>query len=345
MSEKLTSSTHTLLSRLHVQNERSCCRSCKYRSFFFPTVTKGTIILTTLLATHCNRQELELGPGTNELSLRVGLHSGPVTAGVLRGDRARFQLFGDTGPLRMMVSRLVAVALDDLSLFRFWIFPLVNTASRMESTGVKGRIQMSSDTAEQLIIHGKQEWLQVREDRVHAKGKGDLETFFLKASGSDSKTSGTMDSTEFSFNNASTSHAALDQMESLSSEKVSSLIRWNVEMLTRFLKEIVASRSDQTLEMSPSFDQLDMPQGIPLDEVVEVIEFPDSSLPPETTKLSTIALPPRAKRQLHDFVRNVAALYKSKNAFHNFGEFLSCHGHLGTCATTCLFLTNCFADM
>lgn len=25
-----------------------------------------------------------------------GIHSGPVTAGVLVGDRARFQLFGDT---------------------------------------------------------------------------------------------------------------------------------------------------------------------------------------------------------------------------------------------------------
>ena len=27
--------------------------------------------------------------------MRFGLHSGPVTAGVLRGERARFQLFGD----------------------------------------------------------------------------------------------------------------------------------------------------------------------------------------------------------------------------------------------------------
>lgn len=38
-----------------------------------------------------------LGSELLELGLRVGMHSGSVTAGVLRGDRARFQLFGDTG--------------------------------------------------------------------------------------------------------------------------------------------------------------------------------------------------------------------------------------------------------
>lgn len=40
--------------------------------------------------------EVMLGPETTELGMRVGLHSGPVTAGVLRGERSRFQLFGDT---------------------------------------------------------------------------------------------------------------------------------------------------------------------------------------------------------------------------------------------------------
>lgn len=40
--------------------------------------------------------EMFLGPGTSELKMRVGLHSGPVTAGVLRGEKSRFQLFGDT---------------------------------------------------------------------------------------------------------------------------------------------------------------------------------------------------------------------------------------------------------
>lgn len=42
------------------------------------------------------RLEVSLGPDTGDLDLRVGLHSGAVTAGVLRGDRSRFQLFGDT---------------------------------------------------------------------------------------------------------------------------------------------------------------------------------------------------------------------------------------------------------
>lgn len=38
----------------------------------------------------------KLGPETTDLSMRFGLNSGPVTAGVLRGEKARFQLFGDT---------------------------------------------------------------------------------------------------------------------------------------------------------------------------------------------------------------------------------------------------------
>jgi class 3 adenylate cyclase len=71
--------------------------------------------------------EVKLGPDTGDLTLRIGLHSGPVTAGVLRGERARFQLFGDT----------------------------VNTAARMEQAGVKDKIQISQATADYIIAGGR----------------------------------------------------------------------------------------------------------------------------------------------------------------------------------------------
>lgn len=39
-----------------------------------------------------NKLEKKLGPDAKELDMRFGLHSGPVTAGVIRGERPRFQL-------------------------------------------------------------------------------------------------------------------------------------------------------------------------------------------------------------------------------------------------------------
>lgn len=92
-----------------------------------------------------------LGEDTTALEMRVGLHSGATTAGVLRGDKGRFQLFGDT----------------------------VNTASRMESNGVKGRIHVSQATADKLVEAGKGRWLTAREDKITAKGKGEMQTFFV----------------------------------------------------------------------------------------------------------------------------------------------------------------------
>ena len=69
-----------------------------------------------------HKMELTLGPDTGDLSMRFGLHSGPVTAGVLRGEKSRFQLFGDS----------------------------VNTAARMETTGEAGKIHMSHEVSRAL---------------------------------------------------------------------------------------------------------------------------------------------------------------------------------------------------
>ena len=95
--------------------------------------------------------EARLGPGTADLCFCFGLHSGPITAGVLRGEKTRFHLFGDT----------------------------VNTASRMESTSEGNRIQLSESTAEFLVDQGNEEWLQLRPEPVNVKGKGIVKTYWM----------------------------------------------------------------------------------------------------------------------------------------------------------------------
>ena len=56
----------------------------------------------------------------------------------------------------------------------------VNTAARMESNGTPGRIHCSFATADLLKEAGKEHWLTPREDVVHAKGKGAMQTYWVK---------------------------------------------------------------------------------------------------------------------------------------------------------------------
>ncbi len=92
------------------------------------------------------------GLDTMKLDMRFGIHSGAITAGILRGTKSRFELFGDT----------------------------INTASRMESTSVGGKIQVSSETAELIRSDGRERWLVKRDDIVTAKGKGQLQTYWVE---------------------------------------------------------------------------------------------------------------------------------------------------------------------
>ena len=86
--------------------------------------------------------ESALGPETSQLSIRAGIHSGPLIAGVIRAEKFRFQLFGDT----------------------------MNVASRMESTGSPGRIQMSRAAASLLEASGKGNWLVERDGMLSEDG-------------------------------------------------------------------------------------------------------------------------------------------------------------------------------
>jgi class 3 adenylate cyclase len=46
----------------------------------------------------------------------------------------------------------------------------------MESTGQPGRIQASESTADQLRDWERGHWLEMRPDKVFAKGKGEMQT-------------------------------------------------------------------------------------------------------------------------------------------------------------------------
>lgn len=48
---------------------------------------------------------------------------------------------------------------------------------------MKGRIQVSQETADELKAHGKGHWLQQREDKITAKGLGNLTTYWVTVSG------------------------------------------------------------------------------------------------------------------------------------------------------------------
>jgi adenylate cyclase len=87
------------------------------------------------------------GRGERRLDFRIGINSGPAVAGVIGRKKFIYDLWGDS----------------------------VNTASRMESHGTPGKIQITRETYELI----KDRFVCEPRGRILVKGKGELETWFL----------------------------------------------------------------------------------------------------------------------------------------------------------------------
>jgi adenylate cyclase len=86
-------------------------------------------------------------PKDRVVPIRVGIASGPVVAGVVGTRKIFYDVWGDA----------------------------VNVASRMESTGEAGQIQVSPETYERLL----EKFALERRGPIEVKGKGSMVTWFL----------------------------------------------------------------------------------------------------------------------------------------------------------------------
>eukprot|EP00538_Stauroneis_constricta_P012892 CAMPEP_0119571340 /NCGR_PEP_ID=MMETSP1352-20130426/44071_1 /TAXON_ID=265584 /ORGANISM="Stauroneis constricta, Strain CCMP1120" /LENGTH=1278 /DNA_ID=CAMNT_0007621019 /DNA_START=47 /DNA_END=3883 /DNA_ORIENTATION=- len=313
-----------------------------------PTERKHHAIVMVRFAADCRAKMTQLtralcttlGPSTADLSMRFGLNSGPTTAGVLRGDKSRFQLFGDT----------------------------VNTAARMESNGKPNRIQVSQKTADLIIEGGKSAWVTPREDIVSAKGKGRIRTFWVEPGTASSTGTGTphftatgsvtgmddamsiggaggKDGETSSRGNGSGRQRKRSSKHMKLQPKMKRLVDWNVDLLSLLLQDLMASNveaaassakehasffsSHHTRKVGSIFSSSNHHDNtnnsdasndmqMPREEVVDTFDMPlKAASLSQASSSSNVKIPPEVKDQLKKFVANLAFLHQS-NPFHNF---------------------------
>eukprot|EP00427_Karlodinium_veneficum_P008540 CAMPEP_0169077318 /NCGR_PEP_ID=MMETSP1015-20121227/8815_1 /TAXON_ID=342587 /ORGANISM="Karlodinium micrum, Strain CCMP2283" /LENGTH=2681 /DNA_ID=CAMNT_0009136835 /DNA_START=25 /DNA_END=8073 /DNA_ORIENTATION=- len=94
------------------------------------------------------KRVLGVGKSVTNVSVRIGIHTGQAMCGVVGSRKPQFALFGDT----------------------------VNTASRMQSTGQKNHVHISSSTYKYVQNDPRFVW---QSKTTFVKGKGDMSTYLL----------------------------------------------------------------------------------------------------------------------------------------------------------------------
>ncbi|XP_044192284.1 adenylate cyclase type 2b isoform X4 [Thunnus albacares] len=97
----------------------------------------------------------------NDFRLRIGINHGPVIAGVIGAQKPQYDIWGNS----------------------------VNVASRMETTGVLGKIQVTEETSSILSTLG---YMCSCRGIINVKGKGELKTYFVHTEMTRSLSQGTV---------------------------------------------------------------------------------------------------------------------------------------------------------
>ncbi|XP_044748123.1 adenylate cyclase type 2 [Coccinella septempunctata] len=138
---KTIGSTYMLASGLNPGKEEEKGGTRKEEHIIVALVDFAVALMTSL--DQINRDAFQ------RFKLRVGLNHGPVIAGVVGAQKPQYDIWGNT----------------------------VNVASRMDSCGIMGRIQVTEDTAKILMNAG---YTCECRGPTYVKGKGTLTTYFVK---------------------------------------------------------------------------------------------------------------------------------------------------------------------
>ena len=114
--------------------------------FFRPDHAQSIAQMALAMQAEMGKINYQIGEA---FKLRIGINTGPVVAGVIGLHKFNYDLWGDT----------------------------VNTASRMESNGIPGEIQVTATTYAKL----KEQYFFQERGRVRIKGKGEMITYLLQS--------------------------------------------------------------------------------------------------------------------------------------------------------------------
>jgi adenylate cyclase len=95
------------------------------------------------------RQQEIKAAGATPFEMRVGIHTGPVVAGIIGVKKFHYDVWGDT----------------------------VNTANRMETNGKPGRVNISAATY--VFIKDDPEFVFEAREKIEVKGKGEMQMYFV----------------------------------------------------------------------------------------------------------------------------------------------------------------------